>query len=514
MYRDRDFDLERTLPAQEQALTRDLGLDTLFAAMGGGDTFLLNVAKVAVLSSLDDPEQITYRQRILDDCLRWPAVVRQIYDIAVEAIEAERKVWWGYSQYPSSILNRAVEVLQLLITPLRKLRRIADEHAGAFRSEGFTALFGMLQRELGDEYFAIIEEHLHTLQFRDGVLLSAQLGKGLKGTDYVLHRPRATRQSWIEWITGNDRWPYTFTIADRDEAGARALSELRDRGINPVANALAQSTDHILDFFTMLRREVGFYVGCVQLHERLGRKGAAVCFPQPTPAGKATLACRGLYDVCLRLRVDEAVVGNDVDAHHRPLVIITGANQGGKSTFLRSVGLAQLMMQAGMFVSAEAFQADVRQTPFTHYKREEDTAMNSGKLDEELGRMSDIADRIAPNGMLLFNESFAATNEREGSQIAKQIVRALLESGVKIFFVTHMFDLARSFYTEQRDTTLFLRAERRPDGERTFKLVEGEPLPTSYGRDLYEKIFDDTDGQAAGAGRADGPSAWTPGASS
>ena len=64
--------------------------------------------------------------------------------------------------------------------------------------------------------------------------------------------------------------------------------------------------------------------------------------------------------------------------------MITGANQGGKSTFLRSVGLAQLMMQCGMFVAAESLRASVGQRLFTHYKREEDAAMESGKLDEEL----------------------------------------------------------------------------------------------------------------------------------
>ena len=89
------------------------------------------------------------------------------------------------------------------------------------------------------------------------------------------------------------------------------------------------------------------------------------------------------------------VVGNDVTADHKDLVIITGANQGGKSTFLRSVGLAQLMMQCGLFVAAEAFCSTVCDGLFTHYKREEDAAMQSGKFDEELGRMSDIVDHLS-----------------------------------------------------------------------------------------------------------------------
>ena len=113
--------------------------------------------------------------------------------------------------------------------------------------------------------------------------------------------------------------------------------------------------------------------------------------------------------------------------------------------------------------------------------------MKSGKLDEELSRMSDIADNITPNSMLLFNESFAATNEREGSEIARQISSALVEKGVKVFFVTHLYEFAHGLYGQKMKNAIFLRAERMPDGARTFRLVEGEPLQTSYGEDLYDK---------------------------
>jgi DNA mismatch repair ATPase MutS len=183
------------------------------------------------------------------------------------------------------------------------------------------------------------------------------------------------------------------------------------------------------------------------------------------------------------------VVGNDISANGKRLVIITGANQGGKSTLLRSLGLAQLMMQAGMFVPANAFSADVCAGVFTHHKREEDRAMTSGKLDEELHRMSEIATHIGPHCLLLCNESFASTNEREGSEIARQVVRAMVDGRVKVLFVTHMFDLAYGFYREALATALFMRAPRESDGHRTFKLADAEPLPTSYGEDSYQRVF-------------------------
>lgn len=103
--------------------------------------------------------------------------------------------------------------------------------------------------------------------------------------------------------------------------------------------------------------------------------------------------------------------------------------------------------------------------------------------------MSHIVEDLKPNCMLLFNESFAATNEREGSEIARQITTALMDRKIKVFFVTHLFEFARGLHEKQLSNAVFLRAERRDDGERTFRLVEGEPLQTSYGEDLYERVF-------------------------
>jgi MutS domain V len=491
MYPDRDFDAGADLPDGADALVEDLGLRTLFQAMSGGDEFLYTVAERAVLTSLDDPQAIVYRQHVLRDCLDLADVVRQMYDIAVEAVLGSKKIYRGiFSKSPDSVLRWSMEALQLFVGLLRRLRQIADTRAASFRSEGFTALFETLAAELGDDYFAAVDDHLSQLRFRGGVLLSAGLGKGNKGTRYALRRPGERRQSFLRRISGNDRDSAAMRIADRDESGHRSLSDLRGRGINLAANALAQSTDHILSFFTMLRCELGFYVGCLNARDLLVQKGEPVCFPQPAAAGgPVKLSFRGLYDACLSLRLADRAVGNDASADGKTLVIITGANQGGKSTFLRSVGLAQLMMQCGMLVAAESFAGTVCAGLFTHYRREEDAEMESGKLDEELSRMSQIADRVTPGAVVLFNESFAATNEREGSEIARQIVRALAESGIRVFLVTHFFDLAHGLYAQGSDAALFLRAERRDDGQRTFRLVEGEPEPTSYGQDLYEGIF-------------------------
>ncbi len=115
--------------------------------------------------------------------------------------------------------------------------------------------------------------------------------------------------------------------------------------------------------------------------------------------------------------------------------------------------------------------------------------MTSGKFDEELSRMNVLAEMLRPRALILFNESFASTNEREGSEIARQIVIALLDSGLKVFFVSHLYPFAHAMEEMNLESALFLRAERIDDGSRTFRLIEGKPLETSFGEDLYKKIF-------------------------
>ncbi len=433
MHRERDFDPKQELPPNQAALTQDLELTTLFDAMAQGDKFLLDVVRRAVLCSLDDPEAIRYRQDILRDCLKNPAVVRAMYQIPLESIQNKQARWLGvFSRHPSGILSGALGMMQMFVELLKKLRAIADEHAAEFESEGFTRFFAMIKEELNDEYLASVQEHLRELKFGKGVLLSAELGEGNEGANYRLRKPHRRQQPWVRHVLTKKSPVYSFSLHPRDEAGARALGELKDRGLNLVANALAQSADHIDSFLNRLRLELAFYIGGLNLAERLAQLGEPIAFPTPAPLSERRHSFQGLYDVCLALTMQQKVVGNDMNADDRELGIITGANQGGKSVFLRSLGLAQLMLQCGMFVPAESFCANVCAGMFTHYKREEDTTMKSGKLDEELGRMSEIIDRLRPNAIVLFNESFAATNEREGSEIARQVVSALLARSVKV----------------------------------------------------------------------------------
>jgi hypothetical protein len=492
------FDDQSGLPWNAEMLTADLALETVLGQMAGGDDCIFEVARKVILDGVKgDLDTIQYRQAVLQDCLNQPSVLRELYAVAVEVKDRQKPHYLGVlTRYPNWVLHDAIEAIGIFLHFLRKLRTIADLHAHRFVSEGWTRFFELLKRDLDDAYLRLVEGHLEELKLRNGELISAELGKANKGRHYRLHRLPFSKRTWSGWWKGffDDKPPgFQFELHPRDEAGAQALANLRNRGISLAATALGKSAEHVRDFFSALRMELAFYVGCVNLHDALSQKGEPTCMPAPASAGQNRLSFRGLYDVGLTLSVDQRVVGNDVNADTKALLIITGPNTGGKSTFLRSIGLAQLMMQAGMFVPAESFCSSLCNGLFTHYKREEDAGMESGKFDEELRRMSEIVDHIEPHSMVLFNESLASTNEREGSEIARQIIAALVETGASIFFVTHMYELAHGLYDRKIRCALFLRADRSTDGARTFKLIEGEPLRTSFGEDLYGKIFADNE---------------------
>ena len=492
LYRGRDFDWEQAMPSNTDVLIQDLELETVFKAMAGNDEYLLEVAKRVMLAGVgDDIATIQYRQAVLKDCQQNSAAIAKMYDLAVEAIERKRKQWFGVlSKSPGGILSGAIDLLQVLMEILGRLRLIGRENSRKFQSEGFVAFFKMLEAELPDDYFDRVKAYLKELKFPEGVLVSAELGENVEAVHHTLRRSTRAKPKFFQRVFADGGKPeYTFKINDKDDAGAKSISALRDRGINVVANAVSQSAEHIMSFLGMLRGELGFYIGGANLYLGLNQQGQPLCFPTPAPVGSGRHTSTDLRDVSLALTVGQQITGNDLQAEGKSLFMVTGANQGGKSTFLRSIGLAQVMMECGLFVTAEAFSASLSRGIFTHFTREEDVTMKSGKFDEELRRMSTIVDALAQDSLVLFNESFAATNEREGSEIARQIVKALLEARVKVFFVTHLYELSHGFFKDGLASSLFLRAERQTGGKRTFKVLPGEPLQTSFGADLYHEIF-------------------------
>jgi hypothetical protein len=83
---------------------------------------------------------------------------REIYELAIEAPDSKGKAqhFW-FRDSPNTLLARSVRMLALLTDVLKRLRKLADEHAQTFRSDGFRGLLATLSRELDDDYLRTVE---------------------------------------------------------------------------------------------------------------------------------------------------------------------------------------------------------------------------------------------------------------------------------------------------------------------------------------------------------------------
>ena len=483
LYRDRDLHAHPPLPARSEELRRNLGLDRLLPVLADGDDGLYRVAEAMLLADVASDEDIRHRHAVLRDCLAAPDAVDDLRRIATNAVEREQHNYFGLftRATPDKVLYRSLDVLEMFLDAFTELRAAADHHRGRFSSAGFDEFFTCIATELGDEYLASVRAHLRELRFAKGELISVRLGPGAHGTHHVLRRPdRAGRRL----LRARDGW----IDLDLDDPGAaESLTVLTGRGIRTAADAVAQAAEHVAAYFRTIADELGFYRAVMNLLAAFDDRGVPWCIPEPAPRGPV---CRGLYHPVLALQQQDPVVGNDIDTEGASVTVITGANHGGKTTLLRGIGTAQLMLRCGMPVCAREYRGPVHPQVLTHFGGEEhgggDTA---GRLEEELSRMSAIADVIRPGALLLCNESLASTNEREGAALARQIVEALRDCGVTVVYVTHMYELSRGLADADDPRHAFLRAERLASGDRTFRVLPGPPMATSHGEDLFHRIF-------------------------
>ncbi len=501
LFRPDDEPVQKKIPDGD-ILIQDLNLRFIFSEMAQNNSLLYEIVKNVILNSLTNPEIILYRQEIVRDSIQNPEAIQGLFMIAAKAMK-EAACYKEYTQpnyarvVPVSVrVLKAVGLLELLVDKLAEMNVLIGNFAKNVHSSGLTSFCCRIGQHLTEGFFQKIRMHIHDLKYLcEGgkLILGARPGNGLKGTGYVLRK--LSRESKAPHLRKkNNKAPLWNEIVLDNISIAKSAREMEDAGLIQILRIINHFNGIIQRFFEALRFEAGFYAGSVHLYSILSAIHAPISFPEALKTGNESLTFRGLYDISLALQEKKTPVQNDMDANGKTLFVITGANQGGKSTFLRSIALAQLLMQCGLFVPAQSFRSSAFNQLFTHFTRGEDAGMNSGKLDEELLRINEIIARITPGSILLMNESFATTTERDGSKIAHDIISALIESGILVFFVTHLFEFAHALYCQNPGNVLFLRAGREEDGNRSFTVLPGEPLRTSFGEDLFNRILGGTKG--------------------
>lgn len=464
-----------------ETLKEDLTLEPLLQCMSIGDE-TINKSVGSVLSSpLTENEAIRYRQAILEDCLQNSKQVRSLYTMVADTVERQKQsdLLFGAAQTATQQFEVSRKRLELLVESLRALRTFSDIHSGSFNSEGFHLLFADWNHEFDHRFFEDSADLLSQLSFERGMLIGASLsgiGRSIRHRLLLNHEPES------KWKQLN-----AFRVKPEDSSATEDLLHRREVAESSCNRTLSKAALNIAGYFEELLRELAFYIGCLNFAKCVVAHAVPFCIPALSV--NAERETESLYELGVVLSEQSNAVGNSFNLPGKHCVVITGADLGGKSTFLRSVGQSQLMMQCGMPVAAKQYTAPVVEGIYTHFLREEDRTMKNGKLNEELTRMSRIADHLTAGSVILLDESFCSTNEREGSEISRQIVQAFMETGVDMFMVTHLYRLAKTLYDEDNPAYGFLIAERLPDGQRTKNIISGMPLPTGYGKDLYNEVF-------------------------
>lgn len=532
LYQDREWNGRDTY-FDKKAIIEDLNLEVLFKTaarnqeeqdgtvqtLGEEDAYLEKVMSLVMMAPLKTKEEILYRQEVVKDVCRIEGLAERLYasvdglmlqwdKLGKEDMKKRRQDSKGY-------LITQVKILYLFLEKLEELKEFLAERRGDFHSEGFRNLLYELEEVCTRERAAEVRRFLKSISFFcDGVQdyreqkLGSKTLRPVLELECTLSAGFKLENIWLDLVETTDRRykkekrPKTTeekllgvfaperSTPLRDDVILKDIKDLEYTVVQYIMGYLEKFYNECQEFFEQLYIQSAFLYGAFRIYQRMEHAELPICFPNV--CSNESISFADLKECNMALARRMMVIGNDADIRNKMLLVVTGANQGGKSTFLRSIGIAQILMQCGLFVSARRFESGIFPSLFTHFTRREDVQMNSGRLDEELGRMERMIRHLGPHSLMLLNESFATTTEREGSEIAYDIIRALVEAGVKVLAVTHLLSFAKRCYQQGMEEIEFLSAERLANGKRTFRMVQSEPELTSFGLDLYEKIIGGT----------------------
>jgi DNA mismatch repair ATPase MutS len=478
---------------EASALWEDLRLDLLARAMAGEDKRMAEACRRVLLHSLSDARALAARGAVRMDVAAHPRLFGDWLELACEAADgAARYAEFQKPRYDHVIPNQKkllteIKIARLYLECLHGIHASAVKETGAFRSEAVRDLTAAVRRRFSEQNLARLEERLDkldSLRRSDDLVLSAVVGNGLRPSGVVLSELADAAKG--RRARTNEKWT---SIPLSSVALVRGVEDIVQSAVYPLLQAVAGFNKDMRRFLDTLIFQLYFYLGCVRLRETLQKLGVALCEPRIDPDSKG-IESEGLQNAGLALLINKPPVGNDVCFRDKRLVLITGTNQGGKTTFLRSVGLAQLMAQCGLFVTAKHYRCPPYAGMYTHFPGGEDTARGMGLLDVELKKLSAIIEIIKPRSLLLMNETFQTTMPPDAKYLADSTVRALMDSGVTVVFVTHLYAYAAGQYAGRHGDTLFLRAERGEGGSRAYVLREGEPYASADGLALFREVLE------------------------
>jgi len=473
------FDTATDEPPQrmeEPPYFSDLNLDQVVASITAGrDDYAL---RPWFYSPLPQSEAIGYRQAVFRD-LEDPRLVGSLGSFAAHmksmrgALDAAQRFWHirqkerGFLEAVASYCA-AVNLLarDLLPLPLRSrgLSRFRESLTAYQQSAGFKALEAETQR-LKHELFEIE----YRLQIEGPRVTISRFEADPDYAEVVLRTFEKFRQGAVR------DYSFRVTVSPHLTHVEAAILERVARLYPLIFTALEDYCSRHKNFLDTLigrfDREIQFYLGYLACIEGLKRSGLPFCYPEVTPSF-ADIDCHEVFDLALAVElsaVPALPVTNEVRlSGEERILVVSGANQGGKTTFARMFGQLHYLAALGCPVPGREVKLFLFDELFTHFEREEDVRTLRSKLEEDLVRIHAALERATSRSLLVMNESFSSSTVHDALYLSKEVLLQIIDRGLVCLFVTFLDELA-----SLGPSTVSLVATVRPEdpAQRTFKIV-------------------------------------------
>ena len=238
------------------------------------------------------------------------------------------------------------------------------------------------------------------------------------------------------------------------------------------------------DAILRFAREARFYLGWLEMTEKLKEEGLRFCYPALEEKPKETFA-RDCFDLALALRQSRGVVTNSFSlAPPEQILIVTGPNQGGKSTFARSFGQVHYLASLGLTVPGTAAVLPFCDGVLTHFEREEKLKDLNGKLRDDLMRLKKLLDAATPQSVFVVNEIFASTTAWDAQVLSGHMLEAMIRKGGNAVLVTFLEELADF---GPQTVSMAAEAPEQEGGSASYRILRKKPGGLSYAMRLAER---------------------------
>ncbi|MFN8504191.1 MutS-related protein [Kouleothrix sp.] len=510
-------------PAPSEA---DLGLASIARALDYDGRHSRFVA--AVLAELNtDPATIRFRQDVLADLLANPDLAARCAALLPQLAElanAGRPSHWS-DPIPLVQVGARLAELDAYLTCVDGLALALAAESAKLASAGLLALRDYLETARATPEYRRLAAELPNLRAQLDQAGSVTLGINLDGqlrpesaTVVSINAQRfGGKATLIERLFGEraaaDAIRGITALYKAEEGRQRApehelfrdLSRLLERVAAPIADALGNYARINGAGLAALAPELAFYLGAARLASELSAAGLPLCRPMIAPAAERACTIDELYslDLALRLRLAEGdtamrqkVVPNRAwFGEHASVFLLTGPNSGGKTTYVRAVGQAHVLAQAGLLVPGRSARISPIDACYTHFAAPERADISGGRLAEELDRLARIFQQAGPQSLVLLNEPLASTDHGAARALCRDILAGLLLLGARAIFVTHLYELVDDALDGEAAApgvaSLVAGVGAPPAGSETpapnYHIAPGRPQPAGYAAELARR---------------------------